>query len=77
MANANTPRTSSATRYYQIPQWAKEAIGADEARRIARECFACAKAANLNFNQAVTLVEDQYEAAIYQEDSRYIGIVSQ
>lgn len=55
--------TTSNLEHYRVPEWAKNELGAQEARDIARAALTHAKAEGLTFAQAVELAEQQLDAA--------------
>jgi len=56
--------TTQTRRVYTVPAYAKKALGAKQARKIAREAMAEAKRNGATFKQAVAHIEDQIDAAI-------------
>lgn len=63
MTTANTIR-----RVYTVPAWAKQALGAARARRMAREEMAVAKANGATFEQACQHIDDAFDAWIEAEE---------
>ena len=56
------------TQYYTVPQWAKRALGAKQARRIARQELQAAKSRGADFEKACACVDTALsEAAEHRE----------